>query len=428
MRRFVFLISCMPLLVCAAQPVQRSAAESAQETGQWVQLFDGKSLAGWVTEPASQAKQFSVRNGVIHVEGSPQGGWLRTDRKYSDFTMRFEVRYLSPDHIGNSGLILRSPEISISGRNWPGRGFEMELRDMNNKVTLLPPEGTILALQPGAPSGKFAFDTEAAARAYRPTGEWNQVEIIAHGNRMWTKLNGEWLATAYNVAHPDGHIGFQAEDGIVEYRNLSILEHGPDALTPETYVPFFDGELMNMRVSDPQYQRNVTVENGILRLSGQGGWLKSTTAYTNYTLRLEFRTLTADADSGVYLRVGDDDVDQFGWPLDTTEAQLRHQQVPPPTGAPADRRWIGAILRRGDSAGGLTTIDTSAVLSAYRGLNTWQEAVIEVNGRHVTWKLNGTVIGEGDNVANPAGGHVGIQIGPGTIEFRRIEIKGSWKD
>lgn len=419
-RHFALLICWLPLLAAAAQP--------SQSAGKWVSLFDGKSLDGWVAEPASQAKQFSVRDGVIRIDGSPQGGWLRTNRKYSDFTLRFEVRYVSPDHIGNTGLILRSPEISISGRNWPGRGFEMELRDMNNPATLLPPEGTILALQPGAPSGKFEFDTAAAARAYRATGEWNQAEIIAHGNRMWTKLNGEWLATAYNVAHPDGHLGFQAEDGVVEYRNLHILEHGPDTRSPDTYVPLFDGELKNISISDPQYESNVKVENGVLRLAGPGGWLRTASAYTNYVLRLEFRTLTADADSGVYLRVGNDTVDNFGWPLDTTEAQLRHQQVPPPTGAPADRRWIGAILRRGDSAGGLTMIDTSSVLSAYRGLNTWQEAVIEVNGHQVTWKLNGTLIGEGDNVANSIGGRVGIQIGPGTIEFRRIEIKGYWKD
>ena len=102
-----------------------------------------------------------MRDGVIHVEGSPDGGWLRTDRKYSDFTLRFEVRFVSPDHTGNTGLILRSPEVSISGRNWPGRGFEMELRDMDNKASMLPWQGNILALQPGAPRGRFMFDVEA---------------------------------------------------------------------------------------------------------------------------------------------------------------------------------------------------------------------------------------------------------------------------
>ncbi|MCR5879290.1 DUF1080 domain-containing protein [Phenylobacterium sp. J367] len=408
--------------VALAQPTPPPAPAAADP--QWVSLFDGKTLKGWVVEPAAQKGQFSVRDGVVHVTGSPKGGWLRTDRKYGDFTLRYEVRYVSPDHTGNTGLILRSPEISISGRNWPGRGFEMEHRDMNNPRSMLPPEGNILALQPGAPTGRFSFDSEAAQRAYRPTGEWNQVEIIAHGNRMWTRLNGQWLAVAYNVAHPDGHLGFQAEDGEAEYRKLEILEHGPKTVTPDTWVKLFDGRrLAGLAADDPGRAGNAKIADGVLKFSGSGGWLRTERKYTNYVMRLEFRTLTPDADTGVYLRAPGGANDADGWPLGTAEAQIRHQANPPPTLAAGDRRWIGAILRRGGTDGP-AVIDNSAVLSAYRGLGEWQEAVVTVEGRNVTVRLNGELIGEGGNVANPEGGYVGLQMGPGQVEFRTIEIKG----
>ena len=407
-----------------AQPRPAPAPPTPAAPPTWVSLFDGKTLNGWVAEPAAQAGQFSIRDGLIHVEGSPQGGWLHTDKKYGDFTLRYEVRYVSPNHIGNTGLILRSPEITISGRNWPGRGFEMESRDMNNPASTLPWEGNILALQSGAPPGKFSFDTEAAKRAYRPTGQWNKVEIIAHGNRIWTRVNGEWLATVYNAAHPDGHLGFQAEDGAAEYRNLTILEHGPDTVTPDRFVKLFDaGRLNGLVLDDQKYAANVTLSGGLLHLEGNGGWLRTDKKYASYLLRLEFRILKPDTDSGVYLRAPGGRNDASGWPLGTAEAQLRHQANPLPTEAAGDRRWIGAILRR-EGTDGPATIDTSAVISAYRGLDEWQEAEIEVSGRNVTYRLNGQMIGEGGNVAYPEGGFVGLQIGPGAIDFRRVEIKG----
>jgi len=423
-------LSAAMFLASTAAPALAQAPSVAPvaEEGHWVSLFDGKTLNGWVADPVTQKGQFSVRDGVIHIEGSPQGGWLRTDRKYTDFTLRYQVRYVSPDHIGNTGLILRSPEISISGRNWPGRGFEMESRDMNNAGAMLPWEGNILALQPGAPLGRFSFDTEAARRSQRPTGEWNDVEIIVHGNRMWTRINGEWLATAYNVAHPDGHLGFQAEDGVVEYRALSILEHARDSVTPETWVPLFaDGQMSGLDLSDQRYAGNMAIANGVLRFKGAGGWLRTRAPYTSYTLRMEFRALSDDADSGVFLRapLGKDDAD--GWPTGTAEAQLRHQTNPLPTEAAGDRRWLGAFLRRGGTEGPVT-IDTDAVVHAYRGLNVWQTAEIEVSGRNALFRLNGQLLGEAQNIANPAGGYVGIQMGPGTIEFRTIEIKGFASD
>jgi len=405
---------------------------SADETGEWKVLFDGRSLNGLLVDPPSQAQFVQVTDGVIRIFGSNDGGWLRTDRKYSDFTIRFDIRYLETDEIhgrtsaGNTGLLLRSPEISVSGRNWPGRGFEMELWDQS-KRTGFAKDGAILALQPGAPAGKFEFDIGAAQRAYRPTGEWNSVEVIAHGNRIWAKLNGEWLGTAYNVAHPDGHVGFQIEDGIAEIRNVRVLEHTAETWTPSTIVPLFkDGELRGLSVSDPAYADNVRIENGLLRLQGQGGWLKTEHKYTSYTLRLEFRFPEGNADTGVFLRAVDAETGS-GWPT-SDEVQMVTQRVPPPTGAAGDPRWFGALLSHG-TPGGRAIIDTGAVLDAYRGSGEWQEAIIDVDGRRVGIRLNGVPIAEGDDVAHlDTGGYVGLQIGSGVVEFRLIEIRGLRKD
>ncbi|MDH4124485.1 MAG: DUF1080 domain-containing protein [Gammaproteobacteria bacterium] len=417
------------VILLAAVSVAALAQEPAAD--HWRVLFPGDGL---VVDPGSQSEYVQIHDDVVRIFGSTDGGWLRTDRKYADFTIQFEIRFLANDEMygrspaANNGLILRSPEVSISGRNWPGRGFEMELWDQVRRGGFAK-NGAVLALQPGAPAGKFRFDIGAAQRAYRTTGEWNSVTVIAHGNRIWTKLNGEWLSTAYNVAHPDGHVGFQIEDGITEIRNVRIMEHAKDTWTPNTIVPLFkDGELGELSLADPAYADNMTIHDGLLRLQGSGGWLRTEHMYTSYTLSAEFRFPEGSADSGVFLRAYGDTTDASGWPQNTDEAQILSQRVPPPTGAAGDPRWFGTLLSHG-TAGGRASVDTGMVLDAYRGDREWQTVVVDVDGGRVGVTLNGVLVAEGDNVANlESGGYVGLQIGSGVTEFRTIEIHGLRKD
>ena len=49
-------------------------------------LFDGKTLNNWVVDGSQYSKNFSVRDGILHIEGD--GGWLRSSRQYGDFTLR----------------------------------------------------------------------------------------------------------------------------------------------------------------------------------------------------------------------------------------------------------------------------------------------------------------------------------------------------
>lgn len=424
-----------------------SLGSVAQEVprGEWRTLFDGNRMDGLVTEPAEQAQYVEVQDGVIRIYGSSEGGWLRTDRKYDNFTMTFDIRYVETDvQHGNSihannGLILRSPEISLSGRNWPGRGVEMELWDQSARPGGFAKDGTILGLQPGAPTGLMFFDIGAAQRSYRPTGEWHSVKIIADGNRMWTWQNGEWLSAAFNVATPDGHVGYQIEDGITEIRNIRIMEHTADSWTPNRIVPLFkDGELRGLSISDPAFAENVRIENGLLRLEGPGGWLKSDNKYTSYLLRLQFRMLAPNTNGGVYLRASLDEDNrphwttvndpEMGYSGNTDMIRLVRTNSPPPTLAAGDPRWIGTLLSRG-TPGGRTYLDTSAVVDAFRGVGEWHEMVIEVDGTEFRTTLNGTLISYGDNIANlEEGGYVGLEIGTGVTEFRLIEIQGYIKE
>ena len=62
---------------------------AAQTPAGIISLFDGKTLNGWTVDN-DYAKNFSIKDGLLHIEG--QGGWLKSPKQYSDFTIKMEVR------------------------------------------------------------------------------------------------------------------------------------------------------------------------------------------------------------------------------------------------------------------------------------------------------------------------------------------------
>ncbi|HEV57661.1 MAG TPA: DUF1080 domain-containing protein, partial [Phycisphaerales bacterium] len=91
--------------------------------GQWVDLFDGKTLNGW-TQLNGTAK-YAVEDGVIvgtAVQGSPNS-FLCTDTFYGDFLLEFEVKV---DSSLNSGVQVRSN--SYRGyQNGRVHGYQVEI-------------------------------------------------------------------------------------------------------------------------------------------------------------------------------------------------------------------------------------------------------------------------------------------------------------
>src|SRR5262245_48496667 len=81
----------------------------------WIELFDGKSLAGWHKNPMrighGTGGNWQVEDGTITGEqdppGSGNGGILLTDRKFGDFELLIDLK---PDWGICSGLFLRSTD------------------------------------------------------------------------------------------------------------------------------------------------------------------------------------------------------------------------------------------------------------------------------------------------------------------------------
>jgi hypothetical protein len=177
-------------------------------------LFNGKDLTGW--KATGKMEVWGAENGILFVQGGG-GGWLMTEKEYSDFELRLEFKM---PKMGNSGVGLRSP---LQGD--PAYvGMEIQLLDDANWKGLRPAQHT----------GSIYDVVPAAKVVTRPHGEWNQIRIVAKGRRVTVELNGTELVNAdlddykeHAKRHPgllraSGHLGLQSYNFRVEFRNIYL--------------------------------------------------------------------------------------------------------------------------------------------------------------------------------------------------------------
>lgn len=181
----------------------------------------------------------------------------------------------------------------------------------------------------------------------------------------------------------------------------------------EGFVSLFDGTL-NGWVVENTTAGNFTVSNDVLRVEGPNGWLRSERQYGDFALRIEFRSVTPDADSGVFIRAVGDTPFMRGWPNNSYQVQVRDPSMPSPFPP------VGGLFRHGTAAGE-TSLDQEAVTRAFSGTGEWQVLEIDVAGDRLLVRLNGTEVLKAGNILNSPG-YIGIQGETGVMEYRVIEI------
>ncbi len=187
----------------------------------FVSLFDGKTLEGWINATDS----YEVRDGVIASLAGKKGN-LFTEAEYSDFVLRFEF-LLTPG--ANNGLGIRTP---LQG-DVAYLGIEIQVLDNSAEKYKDLKEYQLHG---------SAYGVAPAKKGHlKSVGEWNQQEIRCEGRQITVVLNGETILdvdldqvapegkTVDGQEHPglarkSGHVGFLGHDDVVEFRNIRILE------------------------------------------------------------------------------------------------------------------------------------------------------------------------------------------------------------
>jgi len=176
-----------------------------------------KNLQGW-SEINAKDRWF-VDNGLLYTDGGEGGGWLSTDKEFTDFELYLEFRL--PEG-GNSGVFIRAPHEGDPAYT----GIEIQvLDDYSDKYKELKTWQYC-----GSPYGL----TAPKVRATQPAGAWQNMQIVANGRTLQVTLNGSPIVNAnlddFNaqvaehpgVSRTGGHIGLQNHGARVEYRNIQL--------------------------------------------------------------------------------------------------------------------------------------------------------------------------------------------------------------
>lgn len=361
--------------------------------------LDNPALDGW---HAIGSGVWEWRDEAIWCNGEG-GGWLRSDRAYSDFTLRFSYK-IAPR--GNSGVWLRAP---LRGRA-SSVGFEFQI--MGN-----------IADAPNTDSTGALYDLfPPAVDAGRPPGEWNEAEITCVGSRVRAVLNGAELydidleEIEENDSLPAGRkprernrrgfIGLTNHGAQVWYRNIMIEEHPQPGFRA---LPL-EADLAAWSVRGPAANSAAyTAEDGMLTATAaRGSILASDEVAEDYTLRLRYR-VSDGAVGRLHLRYDEGNTRYvIAVALADDQASLRY--------APASEA-SGALLGYGAPryVNSLPAGQWNDLEVVYRG---W-ELSVRLNGNPV---LDGSLLWFSSFNGQPRRGAIGIEVSQGTIDFADLEM------
>jgi hypothetical protein len=176
--------------------------------GDWIALFDGRSLDGWIQRNGTAS--YRVADGTIvgrTRKGSPNS-FLTTKREYGDFELEFEVKVDDPL---NSGVQIRS---RTRPRSTGAGADEQAGRVFGPQVEIEASPG-LAGFVYGEATGRGWLTPEERLQPHEHfrNGDWNHYRIIARGPRIRTWLNGRPIEDLTDTetyrSHPHGFIGLQ---------------------------------------------------------------------------------------------------------------------------------------------------------------------------------------------------------------------------
>ena len=167
----------------------------------WIELFDGTTLAGWTEE---QGAHWRVSAGEI-VGDAGSDGWLRSNRQFADFVLRIEFKN-SPK--GNSGIFFRTTkESNPADPSNPLRGYELQINNEDDKWATGSIENFVQRLLPVTP----------AANA------WHSYQLEVFGDHLVATLDGNKVLDGHDSRFRSGYIGLQHhKDNAISFRHITI--------------------------------------------------------------------------------------------------------------------------------------------------------------------------------------------------------------
>jgi hypothetical protein len=194
-----FTLYCLLCSCLLAQQARRPAESTSRLPGEdWVPLFNGKDLSGWVEVGK---EKWTVEEGAIHgVALTKEYGYLRTEKTYKDFHLALRFKC---EGDGNSGVFFHVDFKPGTANVTQGLQFEVDCT-IGRHTGGIYGDGRAWIVWP-------APENELVVRK----GEWNEYLLKVEGNRYVSRLNGVLMVDFTDPAPRsfDGYIALQLHSG-----------------------------------------------------------------------------------------------------------------------------------------------------------------------------------------------------------------------
>lgn len=244
----LFSLSLLLLLTCVvALPAEEK--EATEKKGEWIQLFNGKDLTGWIPKIRYQeagedpAKTFRVEDGLLTVsyaDGYEDGfnetfGHLFYEKPFSNYRLRLEYRFIGDQCKDGPGWAFRNSGVMIHGesaedmgkdQNFPA-SIEVQLlggREQGSRPTAnLCTPGTHVVM-----NDKLfkPHCINSSSETYRGD-QWVTCEIEVHGNGTIKHIMDGKTVLEYEKAQLDPGNGSISEEA---HTKALIEKNGGDVM------------------------------------------------------------------------------------------------------------------------------------------------------------------------------------------------------
>ncbi len=220
----------------------------AEPPAEWVSLFNGKDLSGWVNVNTDD-DTWQVRDGLLVCSGKPTGV-MRTEKQYENFLLHIEWRHMEAG--GNSGVFAWSEGTVPEGRRLP-KGMEVQMLELEwpnlhpdkdgNPAPIAYVHGELfgangLHAKPDTPRGDRSKSKENRCKG---KGEWNVYDAVFVDGVVKLSVNGKFVNGVSESTVKKGYLCLESEGAEIHFRDIRILELPPGITTEAETAPRVEG-------------------------------------------------------------------------------------------------------------------------------------------------------------------------------------------
>jgi hypothetical protein len=353
--------------------------EASVAKDQYVPLFNGEDLSGWITVGAPDA--FTVKEKAIYTTGAgPYPSWLRTEKEYENFVLRFEYQ---TQGWYEGGVLFHAPQYGPASK----LGFKLHLRHDTKAYGVR---------SPGA-----IYDTAAPlCVANLPSGQWNQCEVECNWPHLRITLNNRLIHDINMAQHQafryklrKGFIGIQNIGCRSSFRNIQIQALPNKAQWTSLFASGMDG-------LHAEGSTEWAIEKNTLTGKNKNGFAFTKQQFkAPYELQVWVKTVV-NGNGGVLFNYGNRgiEVQCFNAPDSTNPTGSLYGIAPAQRVVSHDEEWfLLQILNRGAQAfvmvNGEKVCETNRLKPPYEGSIAFQQhtpgATIQYRGARIRKSENG---------------------------------------